>query len=40
MKKLTLLLAAGLFLFAIDLLLVFAADRLLWASLPKSWKTA
>ena len=31
---------AGLFLFAIDLLLVFAADRLLWASLPKSWKTA
>jgi len=32
--------AAGLFLFAIDLLLVFALDRLLWGILPKSWKSA
>jgi len=32
--------AAGLFLFAVDLLLVFALDRLLWRILPKSWKTA
>lgn len=32
--------AAGLFLFAVDLLLVFALDRLLWGILPKSWKTA
>jgi exosortase len=32
--------AAGMFLFAIDLLLVFALDRLLWGILPKSWKSA
>lgn len=30
---------AGLFLFAIDLLLVFAADQLLWRVLPKFWKS-
>lgn len=32
--------AAGMFLFAVDLLLVFALDRLLWRVLPKSWKSA
>jgi len=32
--------AAGLFLFAVDLLLVFALDRLLWKTLPNSWKAA
>ena len=32
--------AAGMFLFAVDLLLVFALDRLLWGILPKSWKSA
>jgi exosortase len=32
--------AAGLFLFAIDLLLVFALDTILWRVLPKSWKSA
>ena len=32
--------AAGIFLFAIDLLLVFAVDRFLWKVLPKSWKAA
>jgi exosortase len=32
--------AAGMFLFAIDLLLVFALDRLLWKVLPNSWKKA
>jgi exosortase len=31
---------AGLFLFAIDLLLVFALDTVLWRFLPKSWKAA
>lgn len=31
---------AGLFLFAIDLLLVFGLDTLLWRVLPKSWKAA
>ena len=31
---------AGLFLFAVDLLLVFALDRVLWGILPKSWKSA
>jgi exosortase len=30
---------AGLFLFAIDLVLVFAVDNLLWRVLPKSWRT-
>jgi exosortase len=30
--------AAGIFLFAVDLLLVFALDRLLWSALPASWK--
>lgn len=30
---------AGLFLFVIDLLLVFALDRLLWRVLPKSWRS-
>jgi exosortase len=29
---------AGLFLFAIDLVLVFLVDRLLWQVLPKSWR--
>lgn len=32
--------AAGIFLFAIDLLLVFALDSVLWRVLPKSWKSA
>jgi exosortase len=32
--------AAGMFLFVVDLLLVFALDRLLWGILPKSWKSA
>jgi exosortase len=32
--------AAGIFLFAIDLLLVFALDSSLWRLLPKSWKSA
>jgi exosortase len=32
--------AAGLFLFAIDLLLVFALDTVMWRVLPKSWKAA
>lgn len=32
--------AAGLFLFAIDLLLVFALDTVMWRVLPKSWKSA
>lgn len=31
---------AGLFLFAVDLLLVFLLDQMLWRILPKSWKTA
>ncbi len=31
---------AGLFLFAVDLLLVFSLDTILWRVLPKSWKTA
>jgi len=31
---------AGLFLFAVDLLLVFALDVALWRVLPKSWRTA
>jgi exosortase len=31
---------AGLFLFAVDLLLVFALDVVLWRVLPKSWRTA
>ncbi len=30
---------AGLFLFAIDLLLVFAVDSLLWRATPRSWKS-
>lgn len=31
---------AGLFLFAIDLVLVFLVDKLLWKVLPASWRTA
>lgn len=31
---------AGLFLFAIDLLLVFGLDSILWRVAPKSWKSA
>ncbi len=31
--------AAGLFLFAVDLVLVFALDTSLWRVLPKSWKS-
>jgi exosortase len=31
---------AGLFLFVVDLALVFAADRILWQVLPKSWKSS
>jgi exosortase len=31
---------AGLFLFVIDLLLVFAVDTILWRVIPKSWKAA
>ena len=31
---------AGMFLFAVDLLLVFILDSVLWRTLPKSWKSA
>ena len=32
--------AAGMFLFGVDLMLVFTLDSLLWRVLPKSWKSA
>lgn len=31
---------AGIFLFVVDLILVFALDKFLWRVLPKSWKSA
>lgn len=31
---------AGIFLFAVDLLLVFAVDQLLWKLAPRSWRSA